>query len=439
MGRIIALSVICLLFSIFLFDQNIVFAKSIEEEIQELKAKIAELERKLAEQYEKNEGQEEIISKQQRKIEHFDTHLLHRGLGVELAEGLKIGVGATFVVQGTIDANNTGTKGEDVTDGTYSIDLEFEKEFGDYGMAFLHLETGDGAGVEDELRLFSNVNRDADDQDDAVKLTEVWYEHYLFDKQLTLTFGKIDPTILVDQNAIAHDESTQFLGRIFRNASTIQFPDNTAGVRGLLSLEEVSWLEIEAQVLDGDNDWEDIADDIFTSVQLNFKPALILERESNYRFYGWFKDTDHIEWTDASKTTENNYGFGISADQEITDILALFGRYGWQNPEVYTSGADFSLEHSWSAGCQILGSPWGRDEDYVGLAVGMEMPSDDYKDSQNRNAEDEGHLEAYYSCKLNKHLTVSPDFQLIWDAYGSDVSNRDDTIAVLGCRGQVDF
>jgi len=76
--------------------------------------------------------------------------------------GLTIGAGATFILQGTANANgdDLAKNGEDVTDASYSMDLEFEKTFDDYGVAFLHLETGDGAGVEDELKVFSNVNRE---------------------------------------------------------------------------------------------------------------------------------------------------------------------------------------------------------------------------------------------------------------------------------------
>lgn len=436
---VLFLSAVIFVLTVFAFGQDIVFAGSLEDEVSELKARVAELERKLAEECCKNKRREEIISKHEKKIEHYDTHLLHRGVGTELAEGLNIGAGATFVVQGTEGANATGSKGEDVTDAGYSIDLEIEKEFDDLGTAFLHLETGDGAGVEDELTLFSNVNRDADDSNNSVSVTEAWYEHNLFDKQFAVMFGKIDATALMDQNAIAHDETTQFLGRIFRNASTIQFPDNTAGAHGLFTPTEAPWIELEGMALDGDNGWENIGDEVFAAGQVNFKPELVAGKEGNYRFYVWYKDTDHIKWKDASKMQEENYGFGTSIDQEITDTVTLFGRYGWQNPEVYASGADFSLEHSWSAGCRILGSLWGRDEDRLGLAAGMDMPSEDYKDSRNRKADNEGHFEAYYACRVNEHLTVSPDFQLIWDPYGNDVSDRDDTIYVFGTRAQVDF
>ena len=103
--------------------------------------------------------------------------------------------------------------------------MEFEKEFANYGKAFVHLETGDGAGIEDELKVFSNVNRDADDSDNSVSVTEVWYEHYPENMPLTITAGKIDATGFIDTNEYANDECGQFLGRIFRNSPTIEFAD----------------------------------------------------------------------------------------------------------------------------------------------------------------------------------------------------------------------
>lgn len=407
------------------------------KEIKALKQRVSYLEEKIALQDEKLQEQQEQVKE---ALKHTP------GEGIQIPEaGINIGAGATFVVQGAIDANNTGGKSEDVTDVSYSVDLEIEKEFGDFGLAFIHLETADGAGVEDELQVFSNVNRDADDgADNKVSLTEVWYEHYLFDKQLTLTAGKIDPTCFVDQNEIANDETTQFLGRIFRNAPTIDFTDNNAGIHGLIVPEQLPWVELEGQVLDGDGDWEDVGDDIFTTCQINLKPAFLKDLSGNYRIYGWYKDINYIKWADSGQQFEEKYGFGASADQQLSDIFTVFGRYGWCDPDVYASGESFTLEHTWSAGCQLNGKPWGREQDHVALAIGMAMPSDEYKKAgSDLKADDEGHLGVYYSWQVNEHLTLSPDVHIIWNPYGDDHSvsgeKRDDTITVIGCRGQVDF
>ena len=141
------------------------FSKSVQDELAELQARINLLELRLDRQ-ERGTGEYSEASETFAKIK-------------EAFDGLTIGAGATFVMQGTNNANgdNIAKNEENATDASYSIDLEFEKEFDDYGKAFIHLEAGGGLGVEDELKVFSNVNRDADN-DENVRLTEVWYEHY---------------------------------------------------------------------------------------------------------------------------------------------------------------------------------------------------------------------------------------------------------------------
>lgn len=423
MGRFLGLIIVFSLFLGILAPVEICNAsdESIKTEIAELKARIAQLEKKLA--------------RQDKDL----TELKEEGI-LPSIEGLTIGAGATFVLQGTNNANgdNLSKNSEDVTDASYSIDLEFEKELEDYGKAFIHLEAGGGAGVEDELKVFSNVNRDADN-DENVRLTEVWYEHYFSSLPLTLTFGKIDATCFIDTNEYANDETTQFLGRIFRNSPSIEFADNAAGVR--LRLEPVDLMDAELVLMDADSNWEDIFDDIFFAGQFNFKPELF-GRGGNYRILGWLNDREHTKWADATKTKEESFGFGLSFDQELTDNLGAFVRYGWQDPSQRLNGLDddFSLEHAWSTGLQLSGSIWGREDDVLAIAFGQAIPSDDYKKAaSNLNAKDEGHFEAYYSFKVNDHLTLTPDIQVIWNPYGNDATNGNSTITVVGMRAQADF
>ncbi|MBL7130132.1 MAG: carbohydrate porin [Candidatus Omnitrophica bacterium] len=397
---------------------------AIMAEIAELKARIAALEQKLTQQQQQMTKTEQKVS----KIESIP----------EILEGINIGAGATFILQGTHNANgdNLLSKGDDVTDASYSIDVEIEKEFDDYGKAFIHLEAGGSEGVEDELKVFSNVNRDADNNEN-VRLTEAWYEHYLTTIPLTLTFGKIDATCFIDTNEYANDECGQFLGRIFRNSPTIEFADNAAGIR--LGFEPLDSLDLEFVLMDADSDWEDMFDEMFVTTQLNIKPNLF-NRSGNYRLIGWFNDRDHTKWLEQAKVTKASFGFGLSLDQELTDDLGTFFRYGWQDPKVFLTGEDYSLEHSWSAGLQLSGSIWNREEDVLGIAIGQAIPSDEYEEADAaRNANSETHFEVYYSYKVNDHLTLSPDVQVILDPYGDDASVGDDTIAVFGMRGQVDF
>jgi carbohydrate-selective porin OprB len=224
---------------------------------------------------------------------------------------------------------------------------------------------------------------------------------------------------------------------MFRNSPTIETPDNSAGIYANLEVNEYAALDLVAMEADGD--WEDIGDDAFGAVQLNIKPNL-LERPGNYRVYAWINSNDHTDWANSTLDEEEGYGVGISLDQELTDILGVFGRYGWQDPAVYLTGNSYSLEHAYSAGVRILGTSWNREEDVLGCAFGQIFPSGDYKDANSSyKADPEGHFEAYYSFKVNDHLTISPDIHVIWDPYGGDASNGDKTIVVGGARTQVDF
>ncbi|MFA5090813.1 MAG: carbohydrate porin [Candidatus Omnitrophota bacterium] len=430
----------------------------IQETLRKMQSRIEALEKKVADQDKYIVQQSAASQSQQAKIADYESQLsqfeekLHRmpGAPMQLMEGLELGAGGTMIVQGADNVNYNGdghTLKESCTDGSYSADITLGKEFKEVGgKAFLHLEAGQGAGLEDNLVLYSNVNRDAGDSSARVEVTEFWYEQGMFKDKLALTFGKLDPTAYFDQSEVANDETTQFLGRIFRNSPTIEFPDNTAGIR--LAYLPVEWLELGYGVFDGNSDWEKIGDNLFNIGQAHFKTNLF-NLPGNYRFYGWNNNVYHTKWIDTEKTKEAAYGFGLSFDQKVTDIVTLFARYGWQNPKVYnpdimaTGELNYSLEHSWSAGLQVEGKPWGREKDVFAFAVGQAIPSKDYKKYTTQitdpKAKPEGHLEAYYRIHVNDHLSLSPDFQYIWNPFGKDVADDTSGIFVGGMRAQVDF
>ena len=262
-----------------------------------------------------------------------------------------------------------------------------------------------------------------------------------------LTFGKLDPTAYFDNNEVANDETTQFLGRIFRNSPTIEFPDNGASIRAAYLPWE--WLEVSYGLFDANSDWEKVGDNLFNIGQITFKTNFF-NLPGNYRFLGWNNNVYHTKWLAAEKTKEAAFGFGLSFDQKLTDITTAFLRYGWQdpkvcNPDIKTTGdLNYSLEHSWSAGLQFEGKPWGRENDVLAFAVGQILPSDDYKKAGEsldpaRRAKTEGHFEAYYRIYANKYLSITPDFQYIWNPFGKDVAEDTSGIFVGGMRAQVDF
>jgi len=451
------ITLLLLVFSLFWATATFAEDLSIRDELNQLKERIVALEKKVSEQDKyiatqdsKAQVQQQTITEYESRLSQFEEKLKRvPGEPMQLMEGLELGAGATFVVQGTNNVNYNGdgsTQKKDRTDGSYSADVTLAKEFKEVGgRAFVHLEAGQGAGLEDNLTLYSNVNRDAGDSEAKVEVTELWYEQNLFKDKAALTFGKLDPTAYFDQNEVANDETTQFLGRIFRNSPTVEFPDNNAGIR--VAYLPAEWLELGYGMFNAKSGWEKIGDNLFNIGQISFKTNF-LNLPGNYRFYGWANNANHAKWSqylDAEHDKGLAYGFGLSFDQKANDVVTLFARYGWQNPKVYnpeltaTDGSEYSLKQSWSAGFQVEGKPWGREKDIFAFAVGQVMPSDDYKKAKGLLAKTEGHLETYYRIHINDHLSISPDFQYIWNPFGKDVAGDTSGIFVGGMRAQVDF
>ena len=408
------------------------------DRIEDLESQLNEQNSTITEQKEKVDAKlkalagEDISARMKREM----------GLLEGLPGGLDIGAGITFVGQGTPNANNgDATDGEDSRfDGSWSADVEIAKEFDDYGMAFLHMEAGQGDTVEGELSVFSNVNRDAGGTNAHVDVTEAWYEHYLFDRQLTITAGKIDATGYIDTNEYANDECSQFLGHIFRNSAVIDWPDdNNWGGRIYIAPEALSFMDIEAIYMEEDGDWENLFDNPFIAAQFNFMPAKAFDYDEkmwggNYRTYVWYNGAPHAKVNDPGVIERGNVGFGFSCDQKITDIYGAFGRFGWADPTKSDLGYD------WSVGVQMIGRYWNREDDVVAIAIGQAIPGKEYRDA-NEYDKSETHLEAYYACKVNDHLTISPDMQIIWEPNGGGTAagKDSDTIFVYGLRGQIDF
>ncbi|MDD5618577.1 MAG: hypothetical protein PHG69_05730, partial [Candidatus Omnitrophica bacterium] len=149
------------------FFANTCFAEeiSIKDEITQLKSRLELLEQKLAAQCKTMDEQKQCILDQNKKISEYEIKLsqldtdLHRQTGrpIELVEGLSIGAGVTAVIQGTNNVNSAADEANrktSRTDASYSTDITIAKEFkGLNGKAFLHLENGQGQGLEDNLTL----------------------------------------------------------------------------------------------------------------------------------------------------------------------------------------------------------------------------------------------------------------------------------------------
>ena len=370
-----------------------------------------------------------------------------------ILEGLSINGGITLILQSLQKSNvaeSTGVGYGTPTVGSYSVDLTVEKKFDDNNTAFLHLETGYG-DANTRFTAFSGINRDADDSGNQVSVTEAWFEHKFTDS-FGMTFGVIDPTTALDDNAYANDETSQFLGNIFRNAPVISFGDNAIGIKAVY---ETDMFDVSAQYLNVENtieigpDEEINNDDItrhgFVSAQVNFKPGFIEDMEGNYRVYVWGLLDGGVQWEDGENTTD--YGFGVSIDQQLSEIFGVFARYSWKRDDAVSStigsfegDKESPCNQTWSIGAQVKVNALG-EEDIVGLAFGQIMVSDKAKDAYGYDFKAEDHLEVYYSWNIADYLAVTPSIQYVNNICGgaSEYFGADNSAFVGSIRMQISF
>ncbi|MDO4551231.1 MAG: carbohydrate porin [Planctomycetia bacterium] len=314
-------------------------------------------------------------------------------------EKIEWAFGVNGTLQGSSSSKNSGF--DDGTDGTFSADLELVAPIMENGSFYMIVEVGNGAGIDERIPTFSGFNDDADDNLD-IHVTEIWYEHQWFSGRLRGRVGMVDLTTDFDCNEYANDENSQFLSTGFVNNLTLAVPENSFG--GMLWFSLTERLEIGAGYCETNTEWEDLFNNGFGIFEIHYK-SCFCGRHGNIRLYGWCNASkENVSWND--DLHEDNYGWGISFDQELTDTLGVFFRYGTQNKEVSPVASSLSLGIQWKQ-CWLC-----RHNDAVGIAYGCACLSRDYENiMQNEmpNMDDEHHLEVYYLCQVNDYVTITPD------------------------------
>ena len=126
------------------------------------------------------------------------------------------------------------------------------------------------------------------------------------------------------------------------------------------------------------------------------------------------------------------YGFYLNGEQQIVKDIGLFARASWNDGRnEILSFTD--IDRSVSAGLSIKGSFWGRADDTIGIGGAINGLSAAHRDflaaggnglligDGQLNYSPERILEAYYAYAVDKHLTVTADYQLITNpAYNAD-------------------
>lgn len=398
-------------------------------------------------------------------------NLRKAGAFVDALEGVKAGVSFTTVAQrADHGVNADGSGGSELS---YRGDVNIELPGGSLGEAegklFAQIRLGQGTGLGVSDNRFSPINASAfqlngiSQQDDSVALlAQAWYQMNipLFRDQtrqdavhnLSVTFGKIDPYLFFDQNAAANDETRQFLNSVFvHNALLDAGHDSGVDAYGYAPGVIAAYTnEVNKPITFGLSagvfaagagaQYNRSLRSPFVIIQAETKQRLFDGLDGNYRAYAWRSGLSE----DFDKVVSEHKGWGISLDQRVGDALTVFARVGNE-----TRGR-VQFDQTLTGGVEIGGNYWGRAADALGVALGSQRTSRDFRnESATLDADGDGQLdfgyqaqgservlEVYYRFRVNGQFELSPDFQHIRYPGG----NRElPNVKAIGLRAQVTF
>jgi high affinity Mn2+ porin len=413
-------------------------------------------------------GQQEEKEVIAARLEDMEIELLslrRQARAIEAVEGISAGAAMTMVAQKALAG------GTDAADSqlNYRADVSVTLPGGEIGDAkgrlFAHFRLGQGEGLALSISGFSSTPnsttfelRDGDDA--AAVLAQAWYqldvplEGAPESRHLEVNFGKIDPFAFFDQNAIADDESTRFLNNAFVHNPLL---DSGGAVGGdAYGFTPGARLAYHADGTNGDG-WRASLGAFGAGEGASFsnslsRPFLIAQLESgrqfnglagNYRVYAWTNGSATPYSNAAASDTERQSGWGLSADQQITQTATVFARYG------RATRGSVRFDQAITAGLELSGAAWGREKDRLGFAGGWLRASKDFEsdapglDADGVDGADFGyaasgaeHLaELYYAWQVNDHLELTPDLQWIARPGADDAED----ITVVGLRATMGF
>ncbi|MDD2751718.1 MAG: carbohydrate porin [Candidatus Omnitrophica bacterium] len=304
--------------------------------------------------------------------------------------------------------------------------LEIEKQLWKGASAFIEFEVDKNKGVDKFLPTFSLFN-DNGGENAGLYIPVLYLQQNFFQDKFYAYAGKLDLSYWFDFNEAAGSADTQFQSSALVNNLTIPFP--AKGMGAMFGMQPWEWLYFQSGVATARASSTKIGlSDAFNSQlylnELGFIPK-IKELKGNYRFAFWLNH-EKIGTIDESEEKDNDSGFALSFDQQITKKLTLFCRYGLANQKVR------DIAHFWSFGGQYTTSFGMCKKDYFGLGVAQSLISNDYRDFNGPQvAPSETMAEAYYCWVFNDYVMLTPNLQAV---INPDADKEADNILVLGVR-----
>lgn len=283
----------------------------------------------------------------------------------------------------------------------------------------------------------------------------------------SIAAGKFGMTDFFDGNKFSHDPRSQFMNWSLMDNAAWDYPANTRGyaIGGVAQLGQPKWtltfaLTLSTTTANGEI-WDARIGKANTQTLEYERRYLLKGQKGTLRILGFKNNGKMGDYNLALAQNpvapslyatqaygRHKYGFGISADQYLTNDFGVFAKVS--HNDGHTETWYFTeIDRSISFGGVLKGTKWKRKYDELGLALvdnGLTKPHRDFLAAGGYgfiigdgklNYSSELIAELYY--KINAYqqkFWLSPDYQFIFHpAYNADRG----PVHVLGIRAHIEF
>jgi hypothetical protein len=328
-------------------------------------------------------GREPVVTYQRERVYRRQTinEKLEEALDEAAERSVAVGVDGAIVLQNAQQTSGPETDADGHFYELASADVFFTAGLAQNTVFFADIVGLTGTPPDDEIGGLTLLNGYAARlvEQNAVLLREAWIMTELAHQRLGLTAGRVDLTNYFDHNAVANDETTQFLSDALVNNPMLGLTENGVGLAAVYDPKngfnaKLGYQQSSSSALS-------LSDSLFYLAEVSklFTPFNL--GEGNYRL--WWR-------TDNSSGTDRN-GYGISADQRLTESLTVFARYG----QAETDGDD---DEFFSVGLQFKNGVIFNPDDAWGVG---------YAQTELGIGDEEDLVEGYYNLRMTQKMQLS--------------------------------
>ncbi len=292
---------------------------------------------------------------------------------------------------------------------------------------------------------FEEINGDANQVKERVPASRI-----------TLTLGKFGMADFFDDNSVSHDPRTDFMNWALMSNGAYDYAANTRGYTYGLVAEYIrpGWaLRIATALMPtyANGPMLDFHYSKTNSETIEFeKKYSINRRKGVIKILGYRNVSKAPNYNDVVQAKLNGtdtsmdviygkkyggkkIGFGINAEQELSDAIKAFFRFGWNDGKTAT-WAFAEIDNSISLGARFFGKDWKRPADNIGIAFLSNGISSGHRNFLNAggygfmigdgklpNYKRENIAEVFYQSKIFYNLWATADYQFVSNpAYNHD-------------------